>query len=153
MKKCAEFLDVQTKNEQVHVINVVCCVQAEQRYKSKYKKVGVLPIQPSTQGLMSGDTTLGTTLPPTRIVKSNVSSVGPSSERTCQQVHVSPLIEPLTLESTQSDTSTEICDVTYPRPHPPTQIFYVAPTLLCSSRCFFIAGGKRHQEQNEGKRF
>ena len=37
-------------------INLVCCV----RYKSKYKKVGVLPI--------------GT-------VKSNVSSVGPSSEK------------------------------------------------------------------------
>ena len=37
-----------------------CTVQVEQRYKSKYKKVGVLPI---------------------RIVQSNVSSVGPSSER------------------------------------------------------------------------
>ena len=41
-------------------INVVCCVGSVQIYKSKYKKVGVLP---------------------TRIVKSNVSSVGPSSER------------------------------------------------------------------------
>ena len=37
-----------------------CAAQAEQRYKSKYKKVGVLPIW---------------------IVQSNVSSIGPSSER------------------------------------------------------------------------
>ena len=36
-----------------------CAAQAKQRYKSKYKKVGVLPI---------------------RIVQSNVSSIGPSSE-------------------------------------------------------------------------
>ena len=42
------------------VINAVCCAWVVFRYKSKYKKVGVLPI---------------------RIVKSNVSSVGPSSER------------------------------------------------------------------------
>ena len=41
-------------------LNAVCCVKAEWRYKSKYEKVGVLPM---------------------RIVKSNVSSVGPSSER------------------------------------------------------------------------
>ena len=40
-------------------ISVVCCVQAVFRYKSKHKKIGALPI---------------------RIVKPNVSSVGPSSE-------------------------------------------------------------------------
>ena len=38
----------------------ICVMQAEQRYKSKQKKFGVLPI---------------------RIIKSNVSSVGSSSER------------------------------------------------------------------------
>ena len=42
------------------LINVVCCVGRVDGYKSKYEKVGVLPI---------------------RIVYSNVSSVGPSSER------------------------------------------------------------------------
>ena len=45
---------------QGRVINVVCCVGRVELYKSKYKTVGVLPI---------------------RIVKSNVFSVGPSSER------------------------------------------------------------------------
>ena len=43
----------------IFIINVVCCVGRVEIYKPKYKKVGVLPI---------------------RIVKFNVSSIGPSSE-------------------------------------------------------------------------
>ena len=47
-------------NTRVGVIHTMCFSRVELNYKSKYKKIGLLPI---------------------RIVKSNVSSIGTSSER------------------------------------------------------------------------
>ena len=58
------IIKIAIEGEQGRIINVVCCVSRVELYKSKYKKVGVLPI---------------------RVVKSNVSSVALRQRRLRQR--------------------------------------------------------------------